>query len=50
MGKARDAANKVFAIINEQSKIDVRENKGYAKIEKGEIVLENVDFKYPSKD
>jgi ABC-type multidrug transport system fused ATPase/permease subunit len=49
MGKARDAANKVFAIIDEPSKIDVRENKGYTQIEKGEIVLENIDFKYPSK-
>jgi ATP-binding cassette subfamily B (MDR/TAP) protein 1 len=49
MGKARDAANKVFSIIDEKSSIDVRENKGYTKVEKGEIVLENVDFRYPSK-
>jgi ATP-binding cassette, subfamily B (MDR/TAP), member 1 len=49
MGKARDAANKVFAIIDEKSTIDVREEKGYTKVEKGEIVLETVDFRYPSK-
>jgi ABC-type multidrug transport system fused ATPase/permease subunit len=48
-GKAKDAANKVFAIINEQSTIDVREEKGFSKIEKGEIKLEDVDFRYPSK-
>jgi ABC-type multidrug transport system fused ATPase/permease subunit len=49
MGKARDAANKVFEIFEEKSTIDVRDKKGFTKVEKGEIQLDKVDFRYPSK-
>jgi ABC-type multidrug transport system fused ATPase/permease subunit len=49
MGKARDAANKVFSIIEEPSTIDVRDKKPITKVEAGEIRLVDVDFRYPSK-
>jgi ABC-type multidrug transport system fused ATPase/permease subunit len=49
MGKAKDAAAEVFSIIDEESKIDARSDKGLAKVAHGEITLEDVDFRYPSK-
>lgn len=39
MGKARDSATTVFAIIDEPSQIDVRDTTGIKKVEKGEIEL-----------
>jgi len=54
ISKAKRAANKVFAIIEEKSQIDPRdEGKGTdknAKITKGDIVFSDVIFKYPSRN
>ena len=49
VGKSRESAKKVFAIIDEKSKVDVRDEKGETEIKRGEIELRNVDFKYPSR-
>ena len=49
MGRAKESARKIFEIIDEPSKSDVREAKGIKKIEKGEIELVDVNFKYPSR-
>lgn len=49
MSKAQHAATKVFDIIEEESKIDVRKPTGETIIKEGEIELRNVDFKYPSR-
>lgn len=48
-GKAKEAAGKIFAIIEEKSTIDARNLKGLQKIEKGEIEFKDVDFRYPSR-
>ncbi len=49
IGKAKSAAVKVFDIIEEESKIDTRNTTGEKIIQRGEIELRNVDFKYPSR-
>ena len=49
IGKAKSAAVKIFDIIEEESKIDVRSTTGEKIIQRGEIELRNVDFKYPSR-
>lgn len=49
MGKAKDAAKEVFSIIDEESKIDARSEKGVMKVAHGEITIQDVDFRYPSK-
>jgi ATP-binding cassette subfamily B (MDR/TAP) protein 1 len=49
MSKAKDAAKSIFAIIDEPSLIDVRDNKGHTDIKKGEIELNTVEFRYPSR-
>jgi ATP-binding cassette subfamily B (MDR/TAP) protein 1 len=47
--KAKESANKVFAIVDEPSLIDVRSTEGIKKIERGEIEFDQVDFRYPSR-
>jgi ATP-binding cassette subfamily B (MDR/TAP) protein 1 len=49
ISKARTAANQIFEVIDEKSKIDVREEKGIMKIEKGAIEFNKVNFIYPSR-
>ena len=49
MSKAKHAATKVFNIIEDESKIDVRETTGETVIKEGAIELKNVEFKYPSR-
>ena len=49
VGKAKAAARTIFGIIQEESKIDSRDTTGIKIIEKGEIVLKNAEFKYPSR-
>lgn len=49
VGKSRQAANRVFDVIDEKSLCDVRDKRGVKKIENGEITLEQADFKYPSR-
>ena len=49
MGKAQDAANKVFAIIDEKSTIDARETKALSLVKHGEITMDRLVFRYPSK-
>lgn len=49
IGKAKNAAVKIFDIIEEPSLIDTRKEGGHQKIEKGEIEFKRVDFKYPSR-
>lgn len=50
VSKARNAANKVFAIIEEPSLIDTRNSHGEKSISAGQIEFRNVDFKYPSRE
>lgn len=50
LGRAKDSASKVFGIIDDKSTIDVRNTKGKAVVEEGEIEFCDVDFKYPSRD
>lgn len=54
MTRAKQAAQKVFALIDDKSTLDVRE-AGKAKIQdlskvQGEIQLQNVTFQYPTRD
>lgn len=49
VSKAKNAAIKVFDIIEEPSLIDTRSKEGEKVIKAGEIELKNVDFKYPSR-
>jgi ABC-type multidrug transport system fused ATPase/permease subunit len=52
MSKAKKSARKIFGIIEDPSLIDPRliPFKSEEKtIKKGEIVLKNVDFRYPSR-
>lgn len=49
IGRAKASARKIFDIIDEKSTSDVREAKGIKKVEKGEIELVDVNFKYPSR-
>jgi ABC-type multidrug transport system fused ATPase/permease subunit len=49
MSKAKEAANTIFAIIDEPSLIDVRDEKGLKEVKKGEIEFNKVDFRYPSR-
>jgi ATP-binding cassette, subfamily B (MDR/TAP), member 1 len=49
VGKAKEAAKKIFGIVDEKSKIDTREEKGKKEIERGEIEFVHTDFKYPSR-
>jgi len=44
VGKAQEAANKIFEVVDEPSKIDARSKEGDTKIEKGEIEFKNVEF------
>jgi ABC-type multidrug transport system fused ATPase/permease subunit len=46
---ARNAAKKIFEIIDEPSKIDSRETQGIKKIEAGAIEFKDVNFTYPSR-
>eukprot|EP00347_Sterkiella_histriomuscorum_P020418 403337881 len=50
VSKAKNAAMKVFDIIEEESNIDTRSNDGQKVIKEGQIELKNVDFKYPSRE
>ena len=51
MSRAKRSANKIFAIIEEQSQIDPRDSGSNddRHITRGEITLENVSFRYPSR-
>lgn len=51
MSKAKNSARKVFGIIEEKSQIDPRTTAGLSSdpITQGNISLENVCFKYPSR-
>ncbi len=49
VSKAKRSANKIFEIIYEKSKVDVREEKGEKVITEGELVFSNVNFMYPSR-
>lgn len=49
MHKAKISAAKIFSIIDEPSRIDVRNESGERVVAKGEIELENVRFTYPSR-
>jgi ATP-binding cassette, subfamily B (MDR/TAP), member 1 len=49
VNKAREAANKIFSIIDEPSEIDTRDEKGIKVIKKGSIDLVKTEFKYPSR-
>lgn len=49
VSKARNAANKVFDIIEDVSKIDTRSKEGVQEIKEGKIELKSVYFKYPSR-
>ncbi len=48
--KAKKAAKTIFAIIDEPSKIDTRDEKGEKVIKHGEIEFLNADFQYPSRN
>lgn len=47
--KAKDSASKIFEIIDEKSKIDVRDTTGIEKIKEGKIEFKGVNFSYPSR-
>lgn len=49
IAKAKQAAKNIFKIIDEKSKIDVRQPEGIKEIQNGEIKFVNVDFTYPSR-
>mmetsp|Transcript_4888 Transcript_4888/g.3484 ORF Transcript_4888/g.3484 Transcript_4888/m.3484 type:complete len:138 (-) Transcript_4888:1087-1500(-) len=49
MEKGRHSANKIFHIIEEESKIDVRKDEGGKEFENGAIEFKDVSFAYPSK-
>jgi len=49
ISKAKNAASKVFDIIEEESKIDTRSKTGENVISEGAIELKNVFFRYPSR-
>jgi len=48
--KGRQAANKIFSIINHKSKIDVRSQEDGKIFENGKIEFKNVSFAYPSRN
>jgi len=49
MEKAKSSANKIFGIIEKESKIDVRKEIGGKMFENGDIDFNKVYFSYPSK-
>jgi len=49
VSKARTSANKIFGIIEKDSKIDVRKEIGGKVFENGDIDFNKVYFSYPSK-
>ena len=49
-GKAKSAADSVFALLNRKSKIDPSDESGMTLDEvKGEIELRHISFKYPTR-
>lgn len=50
--RAKEAAGDIFSIIDEKSTLDVRDSKNakFQRVEKGEIELKDVTFKYPSRN
>lgn len=50
--KAKDSARKIFEIMDEPSKLDVRVQPLNAKnsVDHGRITFHNLSFKYPSRD
>jgi ABC-type multidrug transport system fused ATPase/permease subunit len=49
VSKAKAAAKKIFEIVDEKSKVDVRDEKGEKVIAAGELEFKNVNFIYPSR-
>ena len=47
--QAKDSAQKVFSIIDEQSSNDSREEKELTQVSKGSIEFKNVTFNYPTR-
>ena len=48
-GKAKEAARKIFGIIEEPSTINAKSSKGIEVVQRGEIEFREVDFRYPSR-
>jgi ABC-type multidrug transport system fused ATPase/permease subunit len=49
VAKAKAAAEKIFAIIDEPSLLDTRSDSGIKEIKHGEIEFVNAEFQYPSR-
>lgn len=49
--QAKESAQKIFAIMDEESTLDVRDQKGKTiEVQDGKIEMRNVTFKYPSRE